>query len=365
MAQKDFHLTNGQSLEERISALSLQTPSTNIPATDDKWVLASNLQKAIRRGLPQVAVGTVNKLLRIDSSYCWRRLVVISYEDVGFGDISLCHELLKTFRREALHRQLGTERVAGYFAHELARTPKSRALCDAIAMLEFSVQRARYERQCLALEDNQLLDIAGDCNAAVMDRTAALRHIAGYREAGYRNYRLATPPRPDLMREIVSRLELNEIEGRLYISGQGVSESMNIALPVIAQMIRGAAPQEQHAEHAFCGKNGILYAALDTHTRAGKRCFRVLAKEDKPLREFFGRRPALDPVAVLGAGVFIVEGTALGRWLIFGGTDDLRQMFNRHFLEYVGVTEEEQDELLVLIKDSLPRLNYVRDGEIG
>ena len=35
-------------------------------------------------------------------------------------DIGLVHDLLKTFRREALHRQLGPDRLAAYFAHELA-----------------------------------------------------------------------------------------------------------------------------------------------------------------------------------------------------------------------------------------------------
>jgi replication-associated recombination protein RarA len=98
-------------LIDRISEFQVNTTPDIIPTAFDRWLLASNLQKAIRRGLTDVALGTASKLLIVDARYFWRRLLVIAYEDVGFSNITVCHDLLKTFRREALCRDLGPERV--------------------------------------------------------------------------------------------------------------------------------------------------------------------------------------------------------------------------------------------------------------
>lgn len=351
-------------LAERIASQQFRLHRKHIPATDDRWMLASNLQKSIRRGLVNTAVGTATRLLEVDSRYFWRRLLVIAYEDVGYGDIGLCHTLLKTFRREALHRELGPENVARYFARELARARKNRSLCDAVAGLEFSTRRSDCERPYFRMGDEQLLFAACNAGAPVLYRVAALRHVCGYRQFAQGTYRTLAPARPDLMREVCRRLGLSEVETALFLSGQGVSEGMNITLPLIAQMVRGN-QAEQQAEQALAGKHGILYAALDRHTRVGKRCFARLARECKIVRQFFDRRPALDPVAVLGAGVFVVEGAVLDRQLVFDGADDLQRQFDQNFLEFAGVAPDDQPELLALVIDSLPRLNRLRAEEIG
>lgn len=352
-------------LVDRMATLTLSVDPEHIPTTTDRWLLASNLQKSIRRGLVHTAVGTATRLLEIDASYLWRRLLVISYEDVGFGNIELCHDLLKTFRRHALHRQLGPERVAGYFTQELAVTCKSRALCDAIAMQEFSICRGEYEGKCFKLSDEQLVSTACNADMPIMDRVAALRHVCGYREFAQGYYRTLAPTRTELMREIANRLQLTEVETTLFISGQNISESLNIPLPIIAQMVRTAQQWAQRSEHVFDGKAGILYAALDRHTRIGKRCLAKLGNEVNSIKQFFGRMPAGDPVVALGVGVFIVESSALNCWREFDGAADMRQMFNSNFMEYAGISPNDQDELLDLVRSNLAHLNLIRAGEIG
>ncbi|CAG4883727.1 protein of unknown function [Georgfuchsia toluolica] len=356
---------SSQPLIERITAYRPQFTDEHIPITVDKWVLASNLQKSIRRGLEATAEATAMRLLAVDARYFWRRLLVIGYEDIGLADVNLCHDLLKTFRREALHRQLGPERVAAYFASELARACKSRSLCDAIAALEFSVHRGGHERQCFGLTNEQLLTTACDANAPVIERVAALRHVSGYGSFSKGMYRTDVPANKELMREIACRVELSEVETTLFLSGNGISEGMNIPLPLVSQLHRQGHQSIQKTAQKFEGKNGIVYAALDKHTRAGKRCLARLAKEVVPVREFFACRPAADPLAVLGAGLFIVEGGALDRQLVFDGTDELRQMFNKNFLEFAGLDLDDHDELLVLVRDNLQRLNRIRPEEMG
>jgi hypothetical protein len=352
-------------LSDRISEFQVNTAQDIIPISFDRWLLASNLQKAIRRGLTDTAIGTANKLLTVDPRYFWRRLLVIAYEDVGFGDIMLCHDLLKTFRREALCRDLGPERVAQFFAHALATACKSRSLCDALVMLEFSNMREEYERQCMVLTPEQLLATACDLAMPIMDRMAALRHICGYGVFSGGMYRAQVKANPGLMIEVCHRHGLNEVETTLFRSGQNVAESLNIPIPIISQMVTASNRAEQAASQAFDGQSGILYAALDRHTRAGKRCYARLAKDEPQLNRFFTQRPALNPVNALGIVMFIDEGAVLDRWLVFDGAERLDWDQKQSLFAYAGIAGDDQAEILELVSRSQERLNHIRAEAIS
>lgn len=75
----------------RPSRLSVR-PYLLSPAVD-RWVLASLLQKAIRRGRPDVALAVALKLLDIDPSRLWRRLMTVALEDIGVGDLDVTLDL--------------------------------------------------------------------------------------------------------------------------------------------------------------------------------------------------------------------------------------------------------------------------------
>ena len=52
----------------------------------DVWLLASLLQKAIRRGDLALARRAGHQLLNMDPSRLWRRVMTVALEDIGFGD---------------------------------------------------------------------------------------------------------------------------------------------------------------------------------------------------------------------------------------------------------------------------------------
>src|SRR5271156_5146030 len=52
----------------------------------DVWVLASLLQKAIRRGELEAARRAGYQLLKHDPNRLWRRLMTVALEDIGIGD---------------------------------------------------------------------------------------------------------------------------------------------------------------------------------------------------------------------------------------------------------------------------------------
>ena len=59
------------------------------PLTADRYVAMSALQKAIRRGNQPVGLRAALSLLRSTARGFWRRLGVISFEDIGVGNIDL------------------------------------------------------------------------------------------------------------------------------------------------------------------------------------------------------------------------------------------------------------------------------------
>lgn len=357
----DTSATTPAVLADKISDYRLTQPP--LAGVTDKWLLASNLQKAIRRGLTCNAVASALALQAIDSRYFWRRLLVIAYEDVGVANIGLCHDLLKSFRREAMHLRLGPDRIAAYFTEALAKSLKSRTLCDAIAMLEFDPRLHEHEKPWFSISDTEILDAVNCHENSVLRRVAALRHICGYRENNFGSYRLATPVRKELMREVCRQLNLTEMESALFIVGSQVTEAMNVALPLVANMARNSL-QESSMPLMFEGKGGILYAGLDRHTRLGKACFAEFAASTKPLSNFFRAHPKLKPVPVLGVVLFIIEGSRLNRWAVFKQSDSLRRSFERIFLQSVGVDDGMAVDLMPIIRDSLPALNAIRKSSL-
>ena len=66
-----------------------------IPIKDaDPWLLASLLQKAIRRGDVAMARRAAHHLLKIDAQRLWRRLMTVALEDIGIADDEIAAELV-------------------------------------------------------------------------------------------------------------------------------------------------------------------------------------------------------------------------------------------------------------------------------
>ncbi len=57
------------------------------PMQGDQWLLASAMQKAIRRGEVDTALRAGYALWNIDRQRFWRRLHIVALEDTGVADI--------------------------------------------------------------------------------------------------------------------------------------------------------------------------------------------------------------------------------------------------------------------------------------
>jgi hypothetical protein len=153
---------------------------------------------------------------------------------------------------------------------------------------------------------------------------------------------------------------LSVITGSLIV----VSVGIWIYRRIKAFNVRGASKQEQRTEQIFAGKSGILFAALDKHTRVGKQCLNRFSREVKIIKQFFDSHPVNNPVAALGASIFIVEGMKLNHRIVFEGEEEINKMLAHNFLEYSGVGSSDQQELLKLGEENLNQLNRIREEEI-
>lgn len=123
------------------------------PTKEDKWLLASHMQKAIRRGLVEEAAWAAGHLHTVDRSYLAYRLSVIVVEDVAAGDLSSAAGLVGEVPWGA--KRFGTardeaERIRWQdTASMLAGLRKDRTPCDWIAcrywLGEFESQEGPWE----------------------------------------------------------------------------------------------------------------------------------------------------------------------------------------------------------------------------
>jgi len=228
--------------------------------TENKWWLASALQKSIRRGHVEQAQQYALGLLETDPKYLWWRLAVICLEDVGFGDLLACALMIEASRNIRLRHKLGERRVLTTTVASLAKATKSRSLCDMGILKDGQHPPAKQFDQTL-----ESMDL------------------------------------PWIVK---------------YVASKGKSCEMAYCAPAIQQLIAKTEPEVVNHPADPYGDEliaGVPACALDTHVREGKKGYAYWSA-CPPLKEYFSRT-GLAPVKALSLVVFYAEGGLLDREL--------------------------------------------------
>src|SRR5262249_36358230 len=93
----------------------------------NRWIAASALQKAIRRGDTAIALRAAFALHREDRLAAWRRLIAIAFEDVGPAAVDLVVETVAVAMSPGWCARRGEETVLASIVCRLAETPKDRS----------------------------------------------------------------------------------------------------------------------------------------------------------------------------------------------------------------------------------------------
>jgi len=139
----------------------------------------SVLQKAVRRGREDLALGSAATLLRDAPDKLWRRIGCIAFEDVGVASLETVGLTTAALAGKQARAALGSEwAVASCIVSELCRVPKCRAADDLLMACELhpAYAKARAELPCLMTRD--LLAVATG-QGSVPERALALWFAIG------------------------------------------------------------------------------------------------------------------------------------------------------------------------------------------
>jgi replication-associated recombination protein RarA len=112
-------------------------PPTPQPMDASPWVAMSSMQKAVRWGREDLALGTAATLLRDAPDKLWRRIDCIAHEDVGLAALDTVGIATVSLGGKQARAAFGGEwAVASCVVAELSRAPKCRAADDLLMACE-------------------------------------------------------------------------------------------------------------------------------------------------------------------------------------------------------------------------------------
>jgi hypothetical protein len=342
-------------------------PLPSIPPLDvDQWIAASILQKAIRRGLPDLAERAAVALWRHRGPRIWHRLVVIAVEDIGLASIDTVIGLVRTARamtRRGGHRSAGETALAIRKAvRTLAEAPKDRGTDYVASIAIHDVGVAWFRAECLRLPP-------GERSAAAFapDLPPNLRFVAAWTAAGLglgREPRLDGGDRPGFFRACVDA-------GLPRVLVTAMAEATAMTREVIAVLLlplwaawrsegRVVRVVDQWIPEAPM-LGDVPTWALDKHTRAGKAAIGRFAVENaqvrKVLAEIAGPKRVKD-AALMGA--FYTDAIPIARRLDWPLSASLEQEGRRIDMAKVGVPHDGVDPILDVMRTHYDHLNALR-----
>ena len=276
------------------------------PLPCDRWLAASALQKAIRRGDALTAGRAVRTLYRYDPRSAWRRLLVIAYEDIGVGALDAV--VTTTARGAKARREAGGDEAAALQTSQMLATAakdRSADLMFAIVLHHPALKSARSRLRSVSVD--RRLEWVADPTLSCCERALAAWHSSGVEERGeprvgpgdlgglMRTYAVLGVPEPLL--EVV-RLALKKTRAPFVLmlpllwleAAEGEIELVDSPLPPSGLI------------------NGVPLCAIDKHTRLGRQAIGRFARENAEIAQFLKKHARGSRDAALGMAVFYADG---------------------------------------------------------
>jgi hypothetical protein len=333
---------------------------------DQKYLLVSHLQKAIRRGLPGEAAWAAAHLHRVDRAHLAARLAVIAVEDVGAGDPAMLLPLIDEDRPWGA-RRFGYDKTPDDrdcwmgVARRMARSVKDRTPCEWIACRHWLPEFVATEGPWHVLDPHDSIDKAYD-----RSRPWWNRGLHAWRAAGTHFF-----PAGDLLPEVDGAWEDwcamadDDVAPLMERFGRKQIEPHPVFLPLaVADRRFQHDPPAQQVAYQLDGSPRLgpwLAAAIDKHTGEGARALRRCAAASDLGRRFGYERAA----EMLGRLQFWTEGGHVDRGWSYPLAQTIMQDTRARCLAELKITPAE------LMKGSPPPAawnearSWVLDQEIG
>ena len=348
-----------ESISKEVDSYTYQVP----PALNiDKSLAVSGLQKSIRRGEVADAQMYLAVILKTDPDYLYKRLGIISFEDVGIAKNSICMTTIAANTR-ATRNEFGDIKLACFLAEKLAKANKSRTATDIYCLTLADPLAPNYLQSCLKLPVEHLVPIALDASLNLTHRMTALRVISGYsilQANGY--YKAISKPRFDLLERVCDDADLPEPFKKMVLLGNNKTAGLNAAMLLAAELVMettNAWQSEVKVTSQF--HNGINLAALDMYCAGGRSVIDKFVATSYPLQQFFTQHHIRSPAKLIGAALFIIEGSLLTNEFHFIGSPEIKAQLELLELFAAGIkTKEDASELITLLRQEMPLLQQIR-----
>lgn len=307
----------------------------------DRWVLASLLQKAIRRDELEWALPAAHSLLSVDPASFWRRLLVIVFEDVSFGDLALVTDVLAA-RSKRWRASVDTEwRFAAFFVDRLCKAPKCRAPNNLIEIAKYD-PAVRAGARTLAFEPFDEVLTRAVTGLSLPGRLMAAARLYGRSED--------FEPHPDANPERVRTALLSDASPVLaYCVTQGLAAT-RLDHPLAMAVLSTAMPPEsfETTDDSFLPVSpvrGIPAYAYDMHTRAGAAAIRSFVRQAREVREALGNAgvPERSWFELVRHCIFDLETGLVKRRVVDPVSSDLR-----HHAEKVGYGRTPENASMIM-----------------
>lgn len=333
----------------------------------DRYRAMSALQKAIRRNNPHMAKRAAHAMVAAGlSSTVWRRLAVISLEDIGLAapfEMAAVNLIATT---KAFKGSEGSVAALYWCIDQMCEAPKSRDLVDVVVW---------YFLGCSSKDTRSILDQMGPLDlvdVAMNDHADLQTRITAYwllEASKHDPWKKGLPgAHPELVEKVWDAMDCLPIV-RLFatLGKKAANEALHIPIPFIWHLMevsKSASITEDPFENNDDTLVGTTYgAALDKHTYQGKAAINKFAANCKPVREWLDAHPGVDRMALVERAVFYVEGALLRPRLYY---DLSHELYNDVLRDKLAVTKvaslSEGIQFFNLVSVNLSVLNTIRKG---
>ncbi|MBL1430691.1 MAG: hypothetical protein COA60_004130 [Robiginitomaculum sp.] len=265
-------------------------PQQNHQSLPERWIAMSLMQKAIRRSDSNEALRAGLYLLNVDYRILWRRLCVIAWEDISFGDFDLCGMITAASGSKRWRAKVGGEwKVASYLISQLCAAQKNRVTDDIVTLVNHDASLEVIRRELAIASVESLQSIANSHSGLLLQRVIATWYALGTQKFGSD----VLHRRKGDVDHFFTCFDTDQCpEHVLAICRVALSRSGTI-LPAFIPLLwndwmKVTEPLPSNTDNGLQSYsiNSIPRYAFDGHTRAGRRYLYWLADQSNDLQQF-------------------------------------------------------------------------------
>ncbi|MEG3181823.1 hypothetical protein [Sphingomonas sp. LT1P40] len=294
------------------------------PLSCDRWLARSVIQKAVRRAEPDLAIRAVANLFEHDRRSMWRALTIIACEDVGVANIDVLARIVASQQDRKWRQSVGGDwPVVAELVRQMAESNHCQAACDLLLKAINDPAYRPHRDDALDGSIDEMIAGIADRSRSITARGVAVLATGGGLAEGQMHHD------PAAVFDTLAELNpFSHVVATCRIAWKISRNPMAMLLPLVWQVWSSAPTGEMSDDLTPPVQltSGIPGYALDQFTRRGNIVSRALVADNPDMRGMLDAAGiGSDQYATtVGDLIFLLEGTALRRRLVWQGGDELR-----------------------------------------